>query len=347
MRILMISAPYKPTPPTGYAGIERIVFWYVRELVKRGHEVTTICVPGSTVPGKQIIWEGGEGLPEHAHIREPEFEGWFRHRISGQTRADGSWEHRFMGMNESDVFRFDLVHDHTHLKYPAMYCDALGIPFLNGVHLPNPPFTKNAIALSRAHRKVVCPSAKIIHLGVPADDYPFCGRKEDYALYLGVMAEYKGVHLAIKAAKELDIRLILAGPETFFPGYFHKMIEPELDDKRTWVGEVGGGYKLELLGKARFIVLPIMWEEPGSTVCFEALACGTPVIGFNRGALKDIVTPRIGTLAETYRGLVKAMERPPINYEACRKYVVENFDIPSRVEAYEQLYEKVLAGETW
>lgn len=328
MRILMVSAPYKPTPPSGYAGIERIVFWYVRELVRRGHGVATICVPGSTVPGKQIIWEGGEGLPEHAHIREPLF---------------GEW---FAGLMER-VDPFDIVHDHTHLKYPSIYCYEQGIPFLNTCHLPNPPFTRNAVALSRAHRKVVSPFAKIIHLGVPADDYPYQAEKDDYVLYLGVMAEYKGVHLALKAAKELDIRLILAGPETFFPDYFHRRIEPELDEKRAWVGEVGGDYKLELLGKARFIVLPILWEEPGSTVSFEALACGTPVIGFNRGALRDIIGPRVGTLAETYRGLVRAMENPPTNYELCRKYVVDNFDIPSRVDTYERLYKEVLNGARW
>jgi len=331
VKILMVSAPYKPTPPTGYAGIERVVAWYVRELVKQGHDVTTICTPGSDVPGKMIIWEGGEGLPEHAHIREPIFGKWFQEILA-----------------LADPDQFEIVHDHTHLKYPSIYCYQQGIPFLNTAHLPHPPFTQNVVALSRAHRKVVGPFAKIIHLGVPAEDYPFCDEKDDYALYLGVIAEYKGVHLALKAAKELGIRLILAGPETFFPDYFHKVIEPELDEKRTWVGEVGGDYKLELLGRARFIVLPILWEEPGSTVSFEALACGTPVIGTRRGALKDIITsPRIGTLAETYEGLRRAMEHPPADYEACRKHVLENFDIPSRIDAYEKLYEAVIGGKTW
>jgi len=324
----MVSAPYKPTPPSGYAGIERIVFWLVRELVKRGHNVTTICTPGSDVPGKMIIWEGGEGLPEHAHIREPIFGRWFEELLP--------------------TLSIDIVHDHTHLKYPSIFCYQQGIPYLNTVHLPNPPFAGNAVALSKAHKKTVSPFAKIIHLGVPADDYPYQAEKDDYGLYLGVMAEYKGVHLALKAARELDINLILAGPNEFFPDYFEKQIKPLLDAKRTWVGEVGGDYKLELLGKARFIVLPILWEEPGSTVSFEALACGTPVIGFNRGALRDIITnPRLGTLAETYRGLVRAMEVPPRYYEACRKHVVENFSIASRIDAYEKLYQAVIDGERW
>ena len=333
MKILMVSAPYKPTPPSGYAGIERIVFWYVRELVKRGHDVTTICVPGSTVPGRRVEWDA-HGLPEHAHIREPVFAKWY---------------YGFMNLSSQIGHPdFDIVQDHSHLKLPSIYCYQQGIPYLNTVHLPNPPFAGNAVALSKAHKKTVSPFAKIIHLGVPADDYPLCTMKGDYGLYLGVMAEYKGVHLALKAARELDINLILAGPNEFFPDYFEKQIKPLLDAKRTWVGEVGGDYKLELLGKARFIVLPILWEEPGSTVSFEALACGTPVIGFNRGALRDIITnPRLGTLAETYRGLVRAMEVPPRYYEACRKHVVENFSIASRIDAYEKLYQAVIDGERW
>lgn len=329
MKILMISAPYKPTPPWGYAGIERVVFWYVRELVKRGHDVTTICTPGSTVPGKRIIWDPGD-LPSAAHIREPAFGEFFR-----------QWAHVSWGM-------FEIVHDHSHLKYPAIHCDEIGVPFLNTVHLPNPLFKKNAVALSRAHKKEVSPMAEVINLGVPVEDYPFREEKGDYALYLGYIAPHKGVSLALRAARSLDIPLILAGPTEHFPDYFEKEIRPLLDGKRRFIGEVGGKRKLDLLSGARFVVMPILWEEPGSTVCFEALACGTPVIGFRRGALRDIIADaEVGHLAGNYEALVLAMKYPPMDYAACRAHVKDHFSIPSRIDLYEALYRRVLDGETW
>lgn len=336
MKILMISAPYKPTPPWGYAGIERVVFWYVRELLERGHDVTTICTPGSTVPGKKIIWDPCD-LPEAAHIREPVMGEWFQELI-------GTWD---------DLW--DVVHDHSHLKYPAIYCDEIGFPFLNTVHLPNPLFKKNAVALSQAHKEEVSPTAEVINLGVPVEDYPFRAQKSDYALYLGYIAPHKGVSLALRAARALDIPLILAGPTEHFPDYFKKEIGPLLDEKRRFIGEVGGSRKLDLLRGARFVVMPILWEEPGSTVCFEALACGTPVVGFERGALKDIVTrDAAGRLVNDYQGLVNAMKeyyelmRFGFFYSRGSRYHVEqHFSIPSRIDLYEALYRRVLDGEIW
>jgi len=125
------------------------------------------------------------------------------------------------------------------------------------------------------------------------------------------------------------------------------MIQPRLDENISWVGEVGGETKLSLLNRAKFIVCPVQWEEPGSTVAFEALASGTPVIAFARGAFKDIITDeRIGTLVTTYEGLVEAMRNPPKDYEACREHAAK-FDIPSRVEKYLELYQRVIAGEKW
>lgn len=331
----MVSAPYAPTPPSGYAGIELIVSWYVEELLRRGHDVTTICVPGSTVGGKRLIWDPGD-MELHAHIREPVFNEWF----NDYMLYEGS--------------KHDLVHDHTHLKGPSMYCDAFHVPFLNTCHLPNPPYTKNAVALSKAHAKTIDGNPVIIHLGVPTQEYPFCDEKKDYFLYLGYIGPHKGVHIALAAAHEVDARLIIAGPHDHFKNYHEQHVVPDLDERRTYIGEVKGRMKLMLLAKAKAIVLPIQWEEPGSTVCFEALACGTPVIGNNRGALTDILEPAPrGTSCLVNPGAMEGiaftvhMKNPPTDYWACRQYVQENWTVGSRVNLYEELYERVLAGETW
>ena len=324
MKILVITPPYRPVPPRGYGGAEMVCYWLVRELLKRKHEVSTCCVTGSAV-ANALEWDG-QDMPMHAHIREKPY---------------------FEAIKPYLDFDWDIVHDHTHLKIPCIYCNEHGINYLNTCHLPEPPFTGNAVALSQAHKLTVSPTAEIIHLGVPVGDYTFAKKKSDYFLYLGYIAPHKRVHLAIKACKEADVDLFVAGPYDDFPDYFHDEVEPLLDHRRKYVGEAKGEEKLFLLTNAKAILLPINWAEPGSTVAFEALASGTPVIGWRMGALVDIINnDTIGHLVDTEQEFVEAIKNPPTDYVKCREYV-KRFDIPSRVDLYERLYERVTKGETW
>jgi len=323
MKILMIAPPYRECPPSGYGGAERVVYWYVRELLKRNHEVSTCCVTGSAVPNV-LEWDAGDMLM-HAHVRErPYFE-------SIEPYLD---------------FKWDIVHDHTHFKIPSIYCNEHSINYLNTCHLPNPPFVGNAVALSQAHKLSVSPTAEIIHLGVPIEDYNFSKYKSDYFLYLGYMAPHKRVHLAIRACKEADVDLFVAGPYDDFADYFHNEVKPLFDHRRKYVGETKGEEKLTLLTNAKAILLPIDWPEPGSTVAFEAMASGTPVIGWQKGALVDIIRDDVGILVDNYEDFVKAIMNPPTDYVKCREYV-KKFDIPSRIDLYERLYKRIMKGKTW
>ena len=322
MKILMIAPPYRECPPSGYGGGELVCFWLVRELLKRNHDVSTCCVKGSAVPNA-LEWDAGD-MPMHAHIREkPFFE-------SILPYLDFQW----------------VIHDHTHLKIPSSHCKDFDIPFLNTCHLPNPPFVGNAVALSQAHKLTVSPTAEIIHLGVPVEDYSFSQFKSDYLLYLGYIAPHKRVHLAIKACKEADVDLFVAGPYDDHRDYFYEEVMPLFDHRRKYIGEAKGEEKLMLLTNAKAILLPINWAEPGSTVAFEALASGTPVIGWRKGALIDIIRDDVGILVDNYEDFVKAIMNPPTDYVKCREYV-KKFDIPSRIDLYEQLYQRIMEGDTW
>jgi glycosyltransferase involved in cell wall biosynthesis len=328
MRILVISAPYQPTPPEGkgYGGVELVCSWYVEELVRRGHDVTTAAVSRSSISGNALLWDP-KNLALHAHLREEPF---YRFLL---PCLDDNW---------------DIVHDHTHYKLPSIWCANIRQPYVNTCHLPNPPFTGNAVALSQAHKETVSPTAKVIHLGVAMGDYRFLDTKEDYLLYLGYMAPHKRPHLLLKAAHELGKQVILAGPKDDFLDYFDQEIAPLLDSERIYLGAVRGVTKTDLLCQARTLALPIDWPEPGSTVCFEALASGTPVVGWANGALLDIITtPEIGRLVTNYEDFVSALADPPDDYKACRRHVKEHFSIESRIDQYEDLYRRVIDGETW
>ncbi len=116
-----------------------------------------------------------------------------------------------------------------------------------------------------------------------APDAPF--------VFLGRIEEIKGPHLAIEIARRAGAKLIIAGniPEEH-RAWFDEMVAPFIDGSQvTFIGPVNDRQKSELLGQARALLMPIIWEEPFGLVMIEAMACGTPVIGMRRGAVPEVV----------------------------------------------------------
>lgn len=71
--------------------------------------------------------------------------------------------------------------------------------------------------------------------------------------------------VAIDVARQCGSRLVLAGPHGSFHGteeFFATRIRPHLDGRITDVGEVAGREKVELLARARCLLLPLRWDEP-------------------------------------------------------------------------------------
>ncbi len=123
-------------------------------------------------------------------------------------------------------------------------------------------------------------------------------------------------------------------------------VQPFEDGERIrWVGTVGGAGKDELVGRARAVLMPISWEEPGATAAIEALACGTPVIATRRGALPEIIEHgRNGFLADDESQFAQLMLRAgEIDPAACRRSVAERFSAGTMAEGYLRLYREVLA----
>ncbi|HET9006821.1 MAG TPA: glycosyltransferase, partial [Actinomycetes bacterium] len=123
-------------------------------------------------------------------------------------------------------------------------------------------------------------------------------------------------------------------------------VRPFEDGERIrWVGTVGGAGKDELVGRARAVLMPISWEEPGATAALEALACGTPVIATRRGALPEIIEHgRNGLLADDESQFAQLMLRAgEIDPAACRRSVEERFSAGTMAEGYLRLYRELLA----
>ena len=355
MKIAMIAPPWISIPPSDYGGTETIIAFIVEELVAQGHDVTLFAPGDSCTSAKLVSFFPksliAEGVPWQAHLK--------------------SYVHLAKSLEQAG--EFDVVH--THLSSTA---DMYLFPLMAGIRTPhvttmhsNFPFDRvndwtggadryflewiePAPLVTVSHRArenlpYKLNVAGVVHLGVPMCDYRFDPRPpEPYFTWLGRFTEEKGPHLAIAAAKQAGVKLILAGiVEHDFQrsvDYYKNEIEPHIDNNQIeYIGPVGMARKTELLGRARGFLNPIQWEEPGATVVIEAMALGCPVIGFARGVVPElIVHGRTGFLADTVEEMAGYIPRiGEIDRLAAHRHVDVNFSARAMAEKYVAIYEKL------
>jgi glycosyltransferase involved in cell wall biosynthesis len=169
-------------------------------------------------------------------------------------------------------------------------------------------------------------------------------------VFLGRIERIKGTHLAVEVARRTGRKLIIAGNIPVgdtHKAYFNDHILPHIDGVRIkYAGPVADTEKNQLLGRAAALLMPILWDEPFGIVMAEALACGTPVIGLNRGALPEVVEHgRNGFVCSSVDELEQATMRVgEIRRSECRKVMEERFSAPVMVDGYLKLYDSVLNG---
>ncbi|WP_188828289.1 glycosyltransferase family 4 protein [Nocardia camponoti] len=347
LRIAMVVPPYFDVPPKAYGGVEAVVADLVDSLCERGHHVTLF---GAGEPGTKAdfvpLWDRiqperlGDPFPEVVHALR------VRRAIEQLAETDG----------------IDLVHDHTFagpLNAPA-YAN-LGLPTVVTVHGPVQDdcyrYYKelgqecSLVAISDRQRELA-PDLKWVgrvHNALRPDMWPFQTEKQDYALFLGRFSFDKGPHLALDAAHEAGIPLVLAGKCSEPPekAYFEEYVRPRLTENDHVFGLADAAAKRKLLSGARALLFPIRWEEPFGMVMIEAMVCGTPVVALRGGAVEEVlvegVTARIcDDPSELPAALAEVAHYDPA---ACRAHVEANFGADVLGRGYEQVYRRILARE--
>jgi glycosyltransferase involved in cell wall biosynthesis len=337
LRIALTADPGFPVPPRHYGGIERIVDMLAKGLSARGHELTVFAHSDSATAGHLVPWPGGTS----------------RSKVHTALNAATLTRHVMRG-------HFDVVHSFSRVAYlvpllptriPKLMTYQRAITRRSvrlGHQLSRGTLWFSATSAHMTRHIAHSATVRVISNGVPLAKFHYRPDTEPDAplVFLGRVENIKGPHLAISVARAAGVPLVIAG--NIPPGqqlFFNAEIKPYLDGSRVkYVGPVDDAEKNALLGRARALLMPVLWDEPFGIVMIEAMACGTPVIGFARGAVPEVVTHgTTGFIGNTVEDLVSAVRQlSAIDRMACRARVEHTFSDRVVVDAYENLYLEML-----
>ncbi len=338
MKIAQIAPIAERVPPKRYGGTERVVYALTEELVKRGHEVTLFASGDSQTSAKL------ESVYPRA-LREAKFKD-----IYGTN--DLTMLHIGQAYELQD--EFDIIHDHqAPLSLPT--ANLASTPVVATMHGPFTSENRRSFEMLRSPHIVTVSQSQLyplpninhagtVYNGLSMEDYPFSNEHDGYLLYVGRISIEKGVHYAVDVAQALDMRLIIAAKvEVSDRPYFKEYIEPRLSDRIQWIGEVDETERNKLMSRAKAFLHPVVFREPFGLTLIEAMACGCPVIAFNKGAIPELIKTGVtGYVVEDVEGMMDALHNiESISRAACREHALTNFSAKKMTDGYEAVYKKL------
>ncbi|MFJ3439124.1 glycosyltransferase [Streptomyces cyaneofuscatus] len=353
LRVALIASARFPVSEPFAGGLEAHTWALAKTLSDRGHQVELFAAPGSD-PAL-----GVRELPVHRPV------------LSDAARADVSmpdalWmaEHHaylrlMLDLVRDGRQRFDVVHNNSLHYLPVAMAPTLPLPVVTTLHTPPTPWMESAVqaqgqdacpvtftavsAHTAAAWHATAPEARVIRNGV--DTHLWApGPGGPYLVWSGRLVPEKGAHLAIETARRAGMPLRLAGP-IGDRNYFEQRLEPMLGDGISYEGHLDRHALAKLVGGAAAALVTPCWDEPYGLVVAEALSCGTPVCGFDRGALSEIITPECGRL--TPAGNPDALaalipEAVQLDRDAARNRAEHFCSLDTMADQYTQLYEELI-----
>ena len=336
MRIAQIAPLYEAVPPKLYGGTERVVSYLTEALVDLGHDVT-LFASGDSVTNARLEAAWPRALRLDPTIRD----ALAPHMVLLERVRRAAHE-------------FDVLHFHLdYLPFPLF--STLDAPFVTTLHgrldLPElqPVFDSfphaPVISISDSQRLPLAQAnwQNTIHHGLPENLLtPQPGCKPEYLAFLGRICPEKRVDTAIRIAAMSGLPLkIAAKVDKADRDYFKAEIEPLLSQAHVeFVGEIDETQKPAFLSGAKALLFPIDWSEPFGLVMIEAMACGTPVIAFNRGSVPEVIEPGVtGFIVEDAEGAVGALHHiDSLSRETIRARFEQRFTSHTMARNYVDTY---------
>ena len=337
LRIAQVAPLYESVPPRYYGGTERVVSYLTEELVQQGHEVT-LFASGDSVTKAHLVAPCDRALRLDKHCVDQ-----LAHHIL-------LLEEVLKKKNQFDIIHFHIDYLHfplsRHLKIPHITTlhGRLDLPDLVPLYQEFREMPVVSISDSQREPLPWINWQGTVYHGLPKELYPFREKPQDYLAFLGRVSPEKRVDRAIHIAKRTGIKLkIAAKVDPVDQAYFEEIVKPLLKDSLVeWVGEIGEGEKDKFLGNAMALLFPIDWAEPFGLVMIEAMACGTPVIAYLNGSVREVMEHgKTGFIVEGLEDAVKAVQNiPTLNRRRCRDTFEERFSATRMAQDYLKIYER-------
>jgi len=285
MRIAQIAPLFEAVPPKLYGGTERVVYSLTEALVGMGHDVT-LFASGDSITSATLA-----PMRDQALRLDPDVKDWIAYYM------------RMMELVRRRAAEFDVLHFHTDY-FPLSLFSRQCTPFVTTLHgrldlpefkeiyetFPDAPF----VSISDHQRRPI-PNlnwVRTVHHGMPGRLLTPQPARPEYFAFLGRISPEKGVDKAIRIAGAAGVRLkIAAKVDAADRTYWEEEIKPLVGASPhvEFIGEINDAQKPAFLSGAHALLFPIDWPEPFGLVMIEAMACGTPVIAFNRGSVPEVV----------------------------------------------------------
>ncbi|HYC85486.1 MAG TPA: glycosyltransferase family 4 protein [Chryseosolibacter sp.] len=337
LRIAQVAPLFESVPPKLYGGTERVVSFLTEELVRQGHDVTLFS-SGDSLTTATLVPVSEKALRLDKNCIDP----LAYHILQLQMVQD---------MSDS----FDVIHYHTdYLHYPTSRFN--NTPQVTTLHgrldirelkpLYDVFYDMPVVSISMNQRKPLQHLHWVgnVYHGLPVNLFKPNFNEGEYLAFLGRVSEEKGLDSAIAIAKQCGVPLKIAAKiDKADRAYFEHHIKRLLDHPLIeFVGEIGESEKNEFLGNAMALLFPINWSEPFGLVLIEAMACGTPVVAFNRGSVPEMIEHGVnGFIVTTEAEAAIAVKNiSSVSRQQCRVRFEERFTAPTMAEAYVRLYEE-------
>ncbi len=335
MKVALLSPIAWRTPPRHYGPWERVVSLLTEGLVKKGIDVTLFATGDSMTAGHleyvcPYPYEENPGL-------DPKV--WEALHISHCFELAG---------------QFDLIHNHYDFL-PLCFSRLVDTPVVTTIHGFSSPKivpvyqkynrgNSHYVSISDADRHPDLNYLATVYHGIDLQEFTFRPLPDDYLLYFGRIHQDKGTAEAIEIARRCAMKLYIAGVIQD-KHYFNRRVAPYIDNQQVfYLGSLGPDKRDELMGGALALLHPIHFKEPFGLSVIESMACGTPVIAFNRGSMPEVVKHGYsGYLVQNVEEACQAIkEVKRLSRQECRRWVEEHFSQERMVNDYLAVYEQVL-----
>jgi glycosyltransferase involved in cell wall biosynthesis len=337
MKIALLAPITWRTPPRNYGPWEQVVSVLAEGLVKQGIEVTLFATGDSVTRAMlESVWQKPLGeYPADTKVAE------CLHISNLMEKAA----------------EFDVIHNHFDFL-PLTYSKLIHTPLLTTIHGFSskeiiPVFKKyndNSfyVSISNSDRHPDLTYLDTVYNGLDEDQFNYGNGEGGYLLYFGRIHPHKGAYEAIQIAAKSNKKLVLCG---FIQdqSYFEQMVAPYLNnDSVIYRGNVCPEQRDRLLGNALALLHPVSFEEPFGLSVAEAMMCGTPVIAFERGSMKElIVNDKTGFLTQNTQEAVEAVTNIPLlNRTDCRRHALNKFSGTTMTSSYIKLYQEIIKSAT-